>query len=83
MTKTCSKCQETKDVAAFYKLKALRPNDDGYDYYCKICRTTSVYKTWKTNKNKCTEEGCDRPNYARNTCKNHYHKLLRREKKNK
>ncbi len=83
MNKTCVRCKEAKDVSDFYKLKALRPKDDGYDYYCKSCRTTSVYKTWKTNKVKCTIDGCDRPNYARNTCKNHYHKLLRREKKNK
>ena len=81
MTKTCSKCKEVKDISLYYKSKAYRPNDDGYDYYCKACRTASVYKTWNTNKNRCTEEGCDRPNYARHACKNHYHKLLRREKK--
>ena len=83
MNKTCIRCKEVKDLSAFYKQKALRPNDDGYDYYCKQCRNTSAYKTWNTNKVRCTIDGCDRPNYARHTCKNHYHKLLRREKKNK
>ena len=81
MTKTCSKCKEIKDISIFYKQKALRPNDDGYDYYCKKCRNASAVKTWTTNKKTCTVDGCDRPHYARYTCKNHYHKLLRREKK--
>lgn len=83
MHKTCSKCQEIKDISVFYKMKAYRPNDDGYDYYCKVCRNASAYKTWTTNKRVCSSEGCDKPNYARNSCKNHYHKLLRREKKEK
>lgn len=83
MTKTCSRCKEVKDVSLFYKMKALRPNDDNYDYYCKVCRNASAYKTWSTNKKKCINEGCDRPNYAKGLCKNDYHKMLRREKKNK
>ena len=83
MTKTCSKCHQIKDLSVFYKMKAYRPNDDGYDYYCKECRNASAYKTWNNNKVKCSEEGCDKPNYARTLCKSHYHKLLRREKKNK
>jgi hypothetical protein len=83
MTKTCSRCLETKDVSTFYKLKALRPNHDGLDYYCKQCRNASAYKTWTNNKARCTIDVCDNPHYARNLCKNHYHKLLRREKKNK
>ena len=81
MTKTCTKCDQVKDVSVFYKMKAHRPKDDGYDYYCKLCRNSAAYKTWSNNKTKCTTEGCDRPNYARHQCKNHYHKLLRREKK--
>lgn len=67
----------------FYKKTALRLHDDGYDYYCKSCRNTSCYKTWTTNKIKCTEDGCNNPNYAQKLCKNHYHKLLRRNKKDK
>ena len=81
MTKTCKRCQEIKDISVFYKLKALRPNDDGYDYYCKICRNDSAKKTWTTNKKKCLTAGCDRPHYARTLCKLCYHKLIRREKK--
>lgn len=81
MTKQCSKCKETKDVSTFYKMTALRPSDDGNDYYCKQCRNASAYKTWNTNKIRCTAEGCDRPNYARTLCKNHYHKQLRLDKK--
>ncbi len=83
MNKTCSRCKETKDLIAFYKMKAYRPNDDGYDYYCKVCRNASANKTGITNKRKCTAEQCYRPHYARTLCKRHYHKLLRREKKNK
>ena len=83
MTKTCIKCKEAKDISLYYKSKAYRPNDDGLDYYCKQCRNSSIYKTWNTNKKKCTAEGCDKPNYARQLCKCCYHKLLRREKKEK
>ncbi len=81
MTKTCSRCKEIKDISLFYKQTALRPNDDGYDYYCKACRNASASKTWKTNKKKCSVEQCDSPHYARTLCKCHYHKLIRREKK--
>jgi hypothetical protein len=81
MTKICSRCKETKDVDAFYKQTALRPNDDGFDYYCKVCRNTSAKKTWATNKKKCSTAGCDKPHYARTVCKLCYHKLIRREKK--
>ena len=83
MTKTCIKCKEAKDISLYYKSKAYRPNDDGYDYYCKSCRNSSIYKTWSTNKKKCSTQGCDNPHYARTVCKCCYHKLLRREKKNK
>jgi len=82
-TKNCSKCKEVKDLSVFYKQKALRPKDDGYDYYCKACRNLSTYKTWSTNKVKCTAQGCDSPHYARQLCKCCYHKLIRQEAKNK
>ncbi len=83
MTKTCSKCHEVKDLSVFYKRTALRPNDDGYDYYCKACRNISSYKTWNNNKVKCITEGCNKPHYARELCKCCYQKLLRRKEKNK
>ena len=81
MTKTCSKCKETKDISIFYKQTALRPNDDGYDYYCKVCRNASAKKTWTNNKKKCSTQDCDKPHYARTVCKCCYHKLIKREKK--
>lgn len=80
MTKTCSRCQESKDVSVFYKLKA---EQDGFDYYCKTCRNASANKTWSTNKKKCSVDVCDKPNYARYLCKCHYHKLIRLENKEK
>jgi hypothetical protein len=83
MTKICSKCSETKDVSLFYKKTAYRPTEDGYDYYCKICRNAAAKKAYTSNKVKCSAEGCDKPNYARHLCKCCYHKLLRREKKEK
>jgi hypothetical protein len=81
MTKTCSRCKEVKDISVFYKKTAYKPKDDGYDYYCKTCRNESAYKTWTTNKLKCTIDGCDKAHYAKSLCKCHYHKKLRREKK--
>jgi len=83
MHKTCSRCQEAKDKTLFYKMKAYRPNDDGFDYYCKSCRNASMKKTWSTNKKKCSTAGCEKPHYARTVCKCCYNKLIRREKKNK
>ena len=83
MTKTCSRCQEVKDKTLFYKMKAYRPNDDGFDYYCKVCRNASMKKTLSTNKKKCSTTECDKPHYARTLCKCCYHKLIRREKKEK
>ena len=83
MTKTCSRCHEIKDLNVFYKQTALRPKDDGYDYYCKACRNLSTYKTLKTNSVKCTVVGCDSPNYARKLCKCCYYKLIRREANNR
>ena len=80
MTKTCSRCQETKDTNVFYKLKAA---EDHLDYLCKLCRNTSAKKTWTNNKRKCSTTLCDKPHYARTLCKCHYHKLIRREKKEK
>lgn len=81
MTKTCSRCQEVKDISVFYKMKAYRPNDDGFDYYCKACRNASMKKTWSTNKKKCSTAGCEKPHYARTVCKCCYNKLLRQEKR--
>ena len=81
MTKTCSKCNETKDLSVFYKKTAYRPKDDGYDYYCKPCRNASAKKTMTSNRNKCTSDNCNKSNYARTLCREHYDKLVRREKK--
>ena len=81
MHKTCIKCKETKDKTLFYKMKAYRPNDDGFDYYCKACRNASMKKTWSTNKKKCSTAECEKPHYARTVCKCCYNKILRREKK--
>ena len=83
MTKICSKCSETKDVSLFYKKTAYRPTEDGYDYYCKICRNAAAKKAYSSNSVRCSATGCDKPNYARLLCKCCYHKLLRREKKEK
>lgn len=77
MTKTCSKCQKTKDISLFYK------RTPALDYYCKDCRNNASHKTWSTNKKKCSTQDCDKPHYARTVCKCCYHKLLKREKKNK
>jgi hypothetical protein len=81
MTKTCIKCKETKDISIFYKQTALRPKDDGYDYYCKVCRNLALKKTFQTNKVKCTEQDCSKPNYARHLCRMHYDRLTRQEKR--
>jgi hypothetical protein len=79
--KCCIKCQILKEVEFFYKSTALRKNDDGLDYYCKVCRNSLVKKTFKNNKTRCSMQECDKPNYARHLCRMHYDKLVRQEKK--
>ena len=74
MNKTCVKCKLEKSVLEFYKAKALRKNDDGYDYYCKKCRNWALKKTYHTNKVKCTMDNCKKPHYALGMCKVHYNK---------
>lgn len=79
--KSCKRCNTPKHVDFFYKLKALRPNDDGFDYYCKECRNLAVKKTFKTNRVKCSDIDCNKANYARQLCRMHYDRLTRQEKK--
>jgi len=76
MTKICIKCKDVKDTIDFYKKTALRSNDDGYDYYCKVCRNKSAYKSWANNKSKCAEEDCNKPSYSRSVCRVHYNKIM-------
>lgn len=80
MIKKCSKCNETKDASLFYTKNAYH---DSLDYYCKICRNAAAKKAYTSNRVRCSAEGCGKPNYARHLCKCCYHKLLRREKKEK
>lgn len=47
--KHCNKCDETKDLSEFHKLKT---NEDGYHYYCKLCRKTLAKKYYENNKEK-------------------------------
>ena len=81
MNRTCSGCKETKDSGLFYKRTPYRPTEDNYDYYCKTCRNSAVKKTFRTNKVKCTEQDCDKPNYARHLCRMHYDRSIRKERR--
>lgn len=81
MNKTCIKCNTSKTVEFFYKSKALRKNDDGYDYYCKACRNDQAKNNYYNNTVKCTI--CDKPNYAKGMCRSHYQKQKRQEKREK
>lgn len=83
MTKTCSKCHETKDILLFYKRTPYRDTMDGWDYYCKTCRNLSVRKAWSNSKTLCGLEDCNYKHYAKGFCKNHYNRHLRRQKKGK
>ena len=79
--KTCVKCNTPKHVDFFYKLKPIRKNDDGHDYYCKACRNHQAKNNYYNNSVKCTI--CDKPHYAKGMCRSHYCKKQRQEKKEK
>lgn len=74
--KTCSRCQETKPFVDFYQSKH-RGAADGYDYYCKYCRTGQNLKSHRSKTKKCTLEDCDDSHYAKGYCRPHYARLLR------
>jgi hypothetical protein len=81
--KVCKKCNTLKSVEWFYRSKPLRPNDDGYDYYCKSCRNYYNKRNYHTNPIKCSMDGCSLPHYANGTCKNHYEVVRRKKNKEK
>lgn len=71
--KRCSGCKESKEVEEFYK---HRTQQDGLDYYCKECRKKTTVKSHKNeNKQRCTMEGCEVRQYARDLCRAHYERL--------
>jgi hypothetical protein len=74
--KTCVKCNEKQPINKFYKAKSQK---DGYDYYCKHCRTGSALKSHRGGKRKpeCTVDGCNTHNYAVGMCKMHYERNRR------
>jgi hypothetical protein len=75
MTKTCTKCKETKSVELFYKSKKTNK----IDYYCKTCRVGTALNSHRNpiTKPKCSLDGCDRFHYAKNMCRVHYARTVR------
>jgi len=70
MTKTCSKCKETKPVAEYYKRSASK---DGLMYQCKACKNKTnikyqqedAYKQYKAEYQKTNEYRKRQAEYAR------------------
>jgi len=74
--KTCAKCNKKQSINKFYTNKRQK---DGYDYYCKECRKTSTLGSHRFGKKKpkCSLDGCERGNYAKNLCRIHYERNRR------
>lgn len=74
--KTCVRCNQEQPIKMFYKSKNTL---DGIDYYCKECRKTTSLESHRFGKikPKCTVDGCDNLNYAKNLCRPHYERVRR------
>jgi len=87
-TKLCTRCKQTKSLTDFYPTSQYKykTNQDGYDYYCKYCRTGTHLNSRNTQKKQCSLEDCTKPHYAKNYCRMHYARIQRNghlETKNK
>jgi len=74
--KTCTKCKESKPFIDFYESKH-KSATDGYDYYCKYCRTGQNLKSHRSKSKKCMLEDCDVSHYGKGYCRPHYARLVR------
>lgn len=79
MTKTCTKCKETKAIDKFYATKNYKWETDGHDYYCKSCRTGTALASQRggVRKKKCAIDDCELLHYAKTYCRVHYTRLTR------
>lgn len=71
--KKCACCNKRYKLNKFHNNKA-RP--DGYDHYCKSCRSNAntVSHVSQKKSSKCKIKDCIEPHYAKNMCKFHYHR---------
>lgn len=74
--RVCSYCKEKKPNKDFYKSKHHRAID-GYDYYCKYCRTGKNLKSHRSKTRKCSLADCVESHYAKGYCRAHYARLVR------
>ncbi len=74
--KVCARCKESKSFVDFYKSKH-KSALDGYDYYCKYCRTGENLKSHRLKDKKCMLEDCNVSHYAKGYCRPHYARLVR------
>ena len=80
MNKTCAGCKEILNIDNFYKRSREK---DGFDYYCKNCRTKNTLKSHRGGHRKnrgCSVDNCNRVHYSKNLCKVHYTRNLRNGK---
>jgi hypothetical protein len=71
--KTCTRCKQEKALEEFNKRSRSK---DGIDIYCKTCRKSIQYYSRKYNKNKCSWNECDRPNWCDELCQMHFKRKL-------
>lgn len=50
---------------------------DGFDYYCKYCRSGANIASQLNKTRKCSLENCNRPHYAKTWCRMHYSRWIR------
>jgi hypothetical protein len=69
------RCNVIKPLNEYHKSKL--GYYDGFDYYCKYCRSGANIASQLNKSKKCIIEDCNRPHYAKTWCRMHYARWVR------
>lgn len=74
--KTCSRCNEEKQLSEFYSTQTFKRYKFNVDYLCKTCRNGFTLSHHRGNPNViCTVDECEKRHYAKGYCRTHYDRV--------